>query len=67
MKKNIILEDVVNKHQLAITDYENYTSEIIKVLDYQKQAHQGKLVIVTSMSPTPVGAVSYTHLTLPTT
>lgn len=55
MKKNIILEDVVNEHQLAITDYENYTSEIIKVLDYQKQTHQGKLVIVTSMSPTPVG------------
>lgn len=55
MKKNIILEDVVNKHQLAITNYENYTSEIIKILDYKKQKDQGKLIIVTSMSPTPVG------------
>lgn len=55
MKKNIILDDVVNKHKLAITDYENYTSEIIKILDYKKQSNQGKLIIVTSMSPTPVG------------
>ena len=43
--------------------------DITKV-DYAKE-NQGKLVLVTGVSPTPAGegkstAVSYTHLTLPT-
>ena len=54
MKKNIIL-DIINKHNLNIYDYENYTSEIVKVIDYKQNSNQGKLVIVTSMNPTPVG------------
>lgn len=54
MKQNIIL-NIVNKHNLNITNYENYTSEIIKVIDYKKNINKGKLVIVTSMNPTPVG------------
>lgn len=54
MKNNIIL-DIVKNHNLAIKDYENYTSEIIKILEYTKKQNKGKLVIVTSMNPTPVG------------
>lgn len=54
MKENVILE-VAKKHNLEIKDFDNYTNEIIKIIDYKKSLDLGKLVVVTSMSPTPVG------------
>lgn len=54
MKDNVIL-DIVRKHNLAINDFDNYTSEIIKILDYKKKSKPGNLIVVTSMSPTPAG------------
>ncbi len=54
MKNNIIF-DVIKNHNLQIDEFENYTSEIAKIVKYKKNNYNSKLVIVTSMSPTPVG------------
>ncbi|WP_353289659.1 formate--tetrahydrofolate ligase [Ureaplasma ceti] len=54
MKRNIIQEVMLN-NQLAITDFENYTSEIAKVTQIEPTGKKAKLVLVTSMNPTPVG------------
>lgn len=54
MKQNIILE-VINNHKLGVVDFENYTSEIAKIKEINPSNKQGKLIIVTSMNPTPVG------------
>lgn len=54
MKTNIIA-NIIENHNLQISEFENYTSEIAKIIKYQKNNTNSKLVIVTSMSPTPVG------------
>lgn len=54
MKTNIIKE-VIDKFNLNITEFENYTSEIAKIKAIQPSDKLAKLIIVTSMNPTPVG------------
>ncbi|MDE5617846.1 MAG: formate--tetrahydrofolate ligase [Ureaplasma sp.] len=53
--KNNIIANVIKEHNLQIDEFENYTNEIAKIIKYQKNNNNSKLVIVTSMSPTPVG------------
>lgn len=54
MKTNIIKE-VIDKFNLNVVDFENYTSEIAKIKAIKANDKLAKLIIVTSMNPTPVG------------
>lgn len=53
--KNII-KNVIKKNKLKIESFENYTNEITKITKLKENLNpNAKLIIVTSMSPTPVG------------
>ena len=55
MTKTNIIYEVIKKHNLNITEFENYTTEIAKIQTINPNHHKAKLIIVTSMNPTPVG------------
>ena len=42
--------------------YGNYKAKVDYKLLNETQAQDGKLILVTAITPTPAGAVSYTHL-----
>ena len=53
--KNII-KNVIKKHKLRIESFQNYTDEIAKIIKIKEKINKNsKLIIVTSMNPTPVG------------
>lgn len=53
--KNNIIDILIKKHKLPVLHYENYTSEIAKIIKIKKTNKRAKLIVVTAMNPNKLG------------